>query len=288
MNEKCPEIKQEISFLELFGYSYTKQKNDYRWIIGDENHNEIGSIQLEKRKNEVTKEDEYLFHTIIDSSLISCDFSRNITSEDDYGNYIFKVKRKDEKEDEVTLRLGKYSRLYLDSEEYGPLQFNVFYKGIHLDFYSKTDNHLFHEILTYYNDPENQEYSYEIRYCDKDNNASNEKDNSIIISGLYTKGMNNANEILLKEGEIREGKVAKQKEEIVNGTIEELAKRHGMGINSVKRFQNLIKDIVPMKKDLITTMLSKKTIEELKLLLFFPKQEKQKKKSLIINEKKEV
>ena len=26
MNEKCPEIKQEIAFLELFGYSYTKQK----------------------------------------------------------------------------------------------------------------------------------------------------------------------------------------------------------------------------------------------------------------------
>ena len=288
MNEKCSEIKQEIAFLELFGYSYTKQKNDYRWIIGDENHNEIGSIQLEKRKNEVTKEDEYLFHTIIDSSLISCDFSRNIASENDYGNYIFKVKRQDEKEDEVTLRLGKYSRLYLDSEEYGPLQFNVFYKGIHLDFYSKTDNHLFHEILTYYNDPENQEYSYEIRYCDKDNNASNEKDNSIIISGLYTNKMNNPNEILLKEEEIREGKVAKQKEEIVNGTIEELAKRHGMGINSVKRFQNLIKDIVPMKKDLITTMLSKETIEELKLLPFFPNQEKQKKKSLIINEKKGV
>lgn len=288
MNEKCSEIKQEIAFLELFGYSYTKQKNNYRWIIGDENHNEIGSIQLEKRKNEVTKEDEYLFHTIIDSSLISCDFSRNIASENDYGNYIFKVKRQDEKEDEVTLRLGKYSRLYLDSEEYGPLQFNVFYKGIHLDFYSKTDNHLFHEILTYYNDPENQEYSYEIRYCDKDNNDINEKDNSIIISGLYTKGMNNANEILLKEEEIREGKVAKQKEEIVNGTIEELAKRHGMGINSVKRFQNLINDIVPMKKSLITTMLSKETIEELKLLPFFPNQEKQKKKSLIINEKKEV
>ena len=70
--------------------------------------------------------------------------------------------------------------------------------------------------------------------------------------------------------------------------IEELAKRHGMGINSVKRFQNLIKDIVPMKKDLITTMLSKETIEELNLLPFFPNQEKQKKKSLIINEKKEV
>lgn len=291
MNEKCPEIKQEIAFLELFGYSYTKQKNDYRWIIGDENHNEIGSIQLEKRKNEVTKEDEYLFHTIIDSSLISCDFSRNITSEDDYGNYIFKVKRKDEKEDEVTLRLGKYSRLYLDSEEYGPIQFNVFYNGIHLDFYSKTDNHLFHEILTYYNDSENQEYSYEIRYCDKDNNDINdinEKDNSIIISGLYTNKMNNPNEILLKEEEIREGKLVRQEEKIVKGTIEELAKRHGMGINSFKHFQNIIKDIVPMKKDLITTMLSKKTIEELKLLLFFPKQEKQKKKSLIINEKKEV
>ena len=43
-----------------------------------------------------------------------------------------------------------------------------------------------------------------------------------------------------------------------------------------------------MKKDLIPTMLSQKTIEELKLLLFFPKQEKQKKKILIINEKKEV
>lgn len=280
MNEKCSEIKQEIAFLELFGYSYTKQKNDYRWIIGDENHNEIGSIQLEKRKNEVTKEDEYLFHTIIDSSLISCDFSRNIASENDYGNYIFKVKRQDETEDEVTLRLGKYSRLYIDSEEYGPLQFNVFYKGIHLDFYSKTDNHLFHEILTYYNDPENQEYSYEIRYCDKDNNASNEKDNSIIISGLYTKGMNNANEILLKEEEIREGKVARQEEEIVKGTIEELAKRHGMGINSFKHFQNLINDIVPMKKSLITTMLSKETVEELNLLPFFPNQEKQKKKIL--------
>ena len=26
MNEKCSEIKQEIAFLELFGYSYTKQK----------------------------------------------------------------------------------------------------------------------------------------------------------------------------------------------------------------------------------------------------------------------
>ena len=208
----------------------------------------------------------------------------------------------------------------MDSEEYGPIQFNVFYKGIHLDFYSKTDNHLFHEILTYYNDPENQEYSYEIRYCDKDNNDINdindinEKDNSIIISGLYTNKMNNPNEILLKEEEIREGKVARHEEEIVKGTIEELAKRHGMGINSFKHFQNLIndivpmkkslittmlsksfkhfqniiKDIVPMKKDLITTMLSKKTIEELKLLLFSPKQEKQKKKSLIINEKKEV
>ena len=100
--------------------------------------------------------------------------------------------------------------------------------------------------------------------------------------------MNNPNEILLKEEEIREGKLVRQEEKIVKGTIEELAKRHDMGINSVKRFQNIIKDIVPMKKDLITTMLSKETIEELKLLLFFPKQEKQKKKILIINEKKEV
>ena len=92
--------------------------------------------------------------------------------------------------------------------------------------------------------------------------------------------MNNANEILLKEEEIREGKVARHEEEIVKGTIEELAKRHGMGINSFKHFQNLINDIVPMKKSLITTMLSKETIEELNLLPFFPNQEKQKKKIL--------
>lgn len=271
-------IAQEIKFLELFGYNYIKGENGNKWIIEDENHNEVGLVQLEKGINKVTKEDEYSYHTKIDSELITCDFFRNRASEDDYGNYVFKVKRKNDKTDEVFLRLGKYSRFYMESEEYGPLQLNVFRKGIHLDFNSRTDNYYFREILTYYNNPEEQEYSYEIKYCDSEISSRDEMDKYIKIRGSYIKNMNKPNEILIEEEEKRDNEEKRYKKEIVKGTVEELAKKHGMGIRSIEHFRYLISNLIPTKQDLFSIMISQDVINELNLSVLFPKLEESKKK----------
>ncbi len=266
-------IYKEKLFLKLFGYTCEKT-SDNSWKIMSEQSKKIGAIEYEKEYSKTKGEMTYSYHTTIDSSTIRCDFKRNIESEEDYANYTFKIKRDNGKEDDVTLRLGKLSRLSVQSEEYGLIQFNVFMNGIHLTYSNKYDKTLMEEILTYIYDSEEQAYSYEIRYCDEKNNLNDEEHkNSIKTSALHNKNTMKENEIRLIEEVVENGIIKNSKDEIIKGNIESMAIKHQMGIRSLQHFRYFIKELMPTKQDIISIMISPDTIQELNISPFFQTEE---------------
>ena len=79
------------------------------------------------------------------------------------------------------MNIGDYPSLTIWSKKYGFINFNIHYQGhegLFLNFKSKTDNFNIEEVLIYkninneYDDV--QEYVYQIGYCNKDHELSDE------------------------------------------------------------------------------------------------------------------
>ena len=88
------------------------------------------------------------------------------------------------------------------------------------------------------------------------------------ISGIEKQDEDNCLE--LTEMVIKAGKIKKNKKTVVPGTVEEMAAKHQMGIDSINYFLSLINQIIPTKKDIIAEMLSEDLIKDKGLTVLFP------------------
>lgn len=134
-------IENEKRLIELLGYSLIGPNGSNRWLIIDENQNEVGYIQYKKLINGNAKKGYnkiFGYETFIDNQSISCDFSRKIN--DKNGNYKFYIKRDNQKPDYVEMNIGEYPSLNIWSEENSIISFYIDYRGLYLRFKSKTDN----------------------------------------------------------------------------------------------------------------------------------------------------
>lgn len=90
------------------------------------------------------------------------------------------------------------------------------------------------------------------------------------ISGTSFTFQQNMEIMQLSETTLKNGKLIKSRENIVDGTVEEMAVKHKMGIYSFNHFRFLINKILPFKKDVISLMLNEEIIKEQGLEIFIP------------------
>lgn len=285
--EQSHDIESEKKLVSMLGYNLIGPDNSNRWLIIDEKNNQVGFIQYKKLFNANAKKGyskTYGYHTEIDSKTLSYKSTRKIangsekTSFDTRFNYNFDIKRENGGIDHIDINVGDCPGLTLWSKEHGFMSFKVDYKGIYLNFKSKTENFNTEEVLVYKTDgvqvsDHPKEYSYQLRYCDKCIKLEDENLKGIKIreiNGKSTPYQQNYNEMKVVENTWINGKLRTNKENIVTGTVEEMVIKHGMGIDAFNHFRFLINQILPFKQEVISAMLENYLSKREELSLIIP------------------
>lgn len=287
MEKVIHDIESEIKLVSMLGYNLIGPDNSNRWLIIDEDSNQVGFIQYKKLFNENAKKGyskTYGYHMELDSKDINYKTTRKIENGsgkievDSRFSYELDIKRENGNIDRIDINVGDYPWLTLWSKEYGFMNFKVDYEGLYLNFKSKTENFNTEEVLVYKTDGDKvsnhqKQYSYQLRYCDKcielnDENLKGIKIREII--GTSTPYQQNYNEMKLEENTWINGKLRTNRENIVAGTVEEMVVKHGMGIDAFKYFRFLINQILPFKQEVISAMLENYLCKREELSLFVP------------------
>lgn len=268
-------IEKEKKFIELLGYHVVGPDHSNRWLIMDENNNEVGYIQYKKIKKEHKKKGVpaiFGYVTKIDSDTIYYDAIKVLEEvNNDYLNYTFDIKLNNGDTDHVEMSLGISPSIIVWSSTYGFMDFGIGYKGLHCSFTSKTENYNIEETIIV--QPERPDYLKQYAYCltvcdkDKDITDTNEKitsdiqitDSTMIgrqIEIEFKKWVNG----VLKRRETVQGE----------GTLLETIKEHQDGLDAFSHFRYLINKIVPFQEEVITSILKERGITEPEYLLFFP------------------
>lgn len=268
-------IENEKRLIELLGYSLIGPNGSNRWLIIDENQNEVGYIQYKKLYNGNVKKGYnkiFGYETLIDSRSIEWNFQRKIN--DKNGNYKFYIKRDNQKPDYVDMNIGEYPSLKIWREDNMFISFYIDYRGLFLRFKSKTDNFNIEEVLKYKNiDDEyiNKEYLYQIRYSKKDHKLSGSNSKITVqreISG--TQNFYDKNQLKISTRTWVGRKIRTNRDRVVEGTIEEMATKHQMGIDCFSHFRFLINQIIPFNEDVISVIVSNDIVKQNNLSIFFP------------------
>lgn len=282
-------LEKEKRLVELLGYSIVGPDGSNRWLIVDESQNQVGYIQYKKLYNGNSKKGNakvFGYHTFIDSPSVSCEFSRQLNDKDGNildntdGNYSFDIKRDNQETDHVEMNIKDYPSLTMWSKEHGFINFKVDFQGLFLNFKSKTDNFNIEEVLVYKNvDNEyhdNKEYVYQITYCNKAHELSDDSPKGRTtreISG--TQYYYDKNQLRISEKIWVGGKLRTNRDSVVEGTVEEMATKHQMGIDCFSHFRFLINQIIPFNEDVISVIVSDDKVKQSNLSIFFPDYEKE-------------
>lgn len=285
-------IRHESKLVELLGYNLIGPDKSNRWQIVDENYNQVGFIQYKKLFNKNDKKGypaTFGYCMKIDSKKISYESIRKINdskcgfTSNTFFSYEFDIKRENGDLDHVEISIDELPHLTVWSKKYGFIDFKVDMDGLFLNFKSKTDSFNIEELVIFRFNEENRhrplyknEYVYQIKYCDKELELSDDNPKGTTIreiSGTYNQYYQNPNQLSLKERTWINGKLRTNRESKVIGTIEEMARKHQMGIDSFNHFRFLINQILPLKQDIVSAMLSNEVIKEHRLSLFVPERE---------------
>ncbi len=282
-------LEKEKRLIELLGYNIVGPDGSNRWLIIDENQNHVGYIQYKKMYNGNSKKGYakvFGYLTFIDSPSIKCKFSRqlndkngNILDSTD-GNYSFDIKRDNQETDHVEIDIRDYPSLTIWSKEYGFIDFHIDYQGLYLNLKSKTDNFNIEEVLIYKNiDDEyhnDKEYVYQIKYCNKDRELYDDNPKGITTKEICgTQHYYDSNQLRISEKTWVGGKLRTNRDSIVEGTVEEMAIKHQLGIDCFSHFRFLINQIIPFNEDVISVIISEDKVKQSNLSIFFPDYEKE-------------
>lgn len=280
-------LEKEKRLIELLGYSLVGPDASNRWLIVDENQNQVGYIQYKKLHNGNSKKEYskiFGYHTFINSSNIVCKFLRQLNDKDGKiidstdCSYSFDIKRDNQETDHVEMNIRDFPSLTVWSEKYGFIDFKVDYQGLYLNLKSKTDKFNIEEVLIYRNiDDEyhdNKKYVYQIRYCKKDLELSDYN-----LKGRTTREISgtqyNENQLRIAEKTWVGGNLRTNRESVVEGTIEEMATKHQIGIDCFSHFRFLINQIIPFNEDVISVIVNDDKVKQNNLSIFFPDYEKE-------------
>lgn len=271
MNLINHDIEYEKRLIEVLGYNLEKSSNANVWNITDSDGKKAGFIEYKKIYNKNKKLNlpaAYAYIMIIDNNDISYKNLRRIT--DKNGNlitdidffYEFDIKRKNKNSDHVVIGLGKYPFLELWSNDYGHMCFRLDFKGLYLNYMSKTNNFNVEETLILNADEENaynylKEYEYVISYCDKNIDITDETAKGVRtreISGVSSIDEQGSN-LLISEKSWINHKIRIDRKSIVTGSVEDMIIKHRVGIESFEHFRYLINKILPFKEEVIATLL---------------------------------
>lgn len=278
-------IDREQKLIELLGYHLIGPNHSNRWLILDENNNQVGFIQYKKLfKKNVNKgyPATFGYHIEIDGPKVSYKSTRKINnvsskqSENTRFSYGFDIKRENGDMDHVEISMGECLYLNVWSKKYGFIDFKIDHEKLFLNFKSRTENFNIEELVVFQSDGENRpsykkEYIYQIRYCSKELELSDDnlKGTTIReISGVCNSWYQESNQLELSEKTWINGKLRKDRKNLVNGTVEEMAMKHQMGIDSFHYFRSFINQILPFQQDVISATLSDEILKERGLSLF--------------------
>ena len=278
-------LEREKRLVELLGYSLIGPDGSNRWLIVDENKNQVGYIQYKKLYNANEKKGykkTFGYHTEIDSSNIKFELTRKLTDRngrilDNYG-YSFDIKRDSQDVDHVEMNMGDFPYLTIWSSKYGFMCFDISSRGLHLNYKSNTDNFKLEETIIYENLNYKNEYVYQIHYCQNKYNLSDDNSKGSTtreISGAYIRGYNKQNTLEINEKTWVNGHLRTNRQNIVEGTVKEMVVKHEMGIDSFNHFRFLINQIIPFKEDVISAIVSDDIIQKRGLSMFFDCNEKE-------------
>lgn len=282
-------IEHEKKLVELLGYNLIGPDKSNRWLVVDENNNQVGFIQYKKLFNKNEKKGypaTFGYCIKIDSSKVSYKSTRKINNlkdrftRDNQFSYAFDIKRENGDLDHAEISMDEFPHLNVWSKKYGFIDFKIDSEGLFLNFKSKTENFNVEELVIFRPNEENRhrpthknEYVYQIRYCDKELELSDDnlKGTTIReISGTNNPYYQESNQLSIKERTWINGKLRTDRENEVIGTIYEMATKHQMGIDALNHFRFLINQILPFKQDVVSTMLGDEFVKERKLSLFIP------------------
>lgn len=293
---KVNNIEPEKKLIELLGYNLIGPDKSNRWLIMDENNNQVGFIQYKKIFKKNDKKGyaaTFGYQTIIDSPQISYNSTRKINSIDikpsvgpNYYYYELDIKRKNGDNDHLSIDMGEYPSLTLTSKKYGFIDFKADYEGLYLDFKSKTENFNVAETLVF-NSNFNYEkkYAYQIKYCDKETELHDDQLKGVTIREIIGSSypyQQSCNQINLKERTWINGKLRTYRENEVTGTVEELVTKHQMGIDLFNHFRFIINQILPFKQEVVSAMLNDEIIQRSGLSIIIPNLEEELEKSVTI------
>lgn len=121
---------------------------------------------------------------------------------------------------------------------------------------------------------DSKEYVYQIRYSKKDMELSDGNPKGVTTREISGK-QKDKNQLKISENTWIDEKLINHKESIVEGTIEEMATKHQMGIECFNHFRFLINKILPFNEDIIPVIVSDDKVKQTNLSLFFSDDEKE-------------
>lgn len=264
---KLLDLEQEMSFLRLLGYGAIGPDDTGKFYIVNKKKKPVGTIRYKKLQKENTKKGiqaVYGYVMKIDNGKINCFKIREEMEEN--SNYVFEIKRKNQRIDQVNLSFGDTPSVTVLSPICGYIHFSISNHKLLCHFKNENENYNFEEKVGVEFDKDMATYSYESKFEKKDDLLeTNECNISFAYNPnlefpLYIQEKYNLNGILSEKVFYDNNK----------STLEEAIKKHEFGINTFTYLRYLLEKILPFKEDLIATFLE--SIEELEpiMALFVP------------------
>ena len=280
-------IEYEKRLIDFLNYKLIGPDKSNRWIILDENDNQVGYIQYKRiHKGNKSKETPsvYAYCTVIDSQTISYRNERtniNRFGEEikQYAPFYTLTTKKNGITKNIELRLsdnGKgikiknsefdYMKLSIDSES-----------GLYLKFQSTTTSFNLEEILEYNsnNECDNSIYYYQLGYCPIDEKLTDDNKTAIELEVMHHPKYQKANELRIRQESSINEKVENYTSGIVKGTVEEVLLRHQMGLEAFSHFRYLLREMLPFSDEVLEKLHDEEIIEKCGLKHFFSESQKQ-------------
>ena len=117
---------------------------------------------------------------------------------------------------------------------------------------------------------DNKEYVYQLRYCKKGIELS--VDSSKGITTREISGFQECRDqrLTVESKTWYYGHLRNSRKSVVEGTIDEMVIKHKMGIDSFNHFRHLVNQIIPFKKEVISSIVSYEVVKRNHLSLFIP------------------
>ena len=281
-------IEYEKRLIDFLNYKLIGPDNSNRWIILDENDNQVGYIQYKRiHKGNKSKETPsvYAYCTVIESSTIS--YRNERTNINRSGEIVGErtpfyslTAKKNGITKNIELRLsdnGKGIKIW--NSEFDFMKLNIDEtSGLYLRFQSQTKSFNLEEVVEYNSNDEydNSIYYYQLGYCPIDEKITDDNKTAFELEVMHHPEYQKSNEVRIRQESSVNERVENYTSGISKGTVEEVLLRHKMGLEAFSHFRYLLREILPFSEEILDKLHDKETIEKCGLKHFFPEEQVQK------------